>query len=512
MERALQSAALTPAAISYVNAHGTATPFNDATEGKAITELFGRVPVSSTKGMMGHSLGAAGAIEAVFTIIALRNRFLPANINFRVSDIGTRSRYRRERGPLRRPRRRALQFFWLWRNERFDRAAGARGMSLRVAGLGWVTPLGATIEEVWEKLCSGAAAEPTTLGESLGEKNFQAYQVPTAALAEVARHPRLRRSSAISRFAVLAGLRALRDAGLELDEASAARTALIFAISNGGVIYTSRFYHEIVKSGAAAASPLLVSRDGFQRTRQSSCCHPRNYRRSYTLVGDGAVGILALKMAEELMTNGDLDRCLVVGAEEADWLLCDAYRRWRLLRAAPPIEPFARLPRGMILSEGAGAVVLAREGKLTLDRIHPGGNFAHRRRTRPGNSTRLLAICKRDIRTDLLIASANGTFIDASRGGSGQKSFPGSGGLHSETGAGRKRRGERALAVDLRRPSAPDAAVTSAPARSGGFSPNDGTKSRSEKAGSRAVVTTCGLNQQVAALALQLVDLFRPTG
>jgi 3-oxoacyl-(acyl-carrier-protein) synthase len=88
MERALKSAALAPEAISYVNAHGTATPFNDATEGKAIAELFGRVPVSSTKGMMGHSLGAAGAIEAVFTILALRNGFLPANINFRVCDIG----------------------------------------------------------------------------------------------------------------------------------------------------------------------------------------------------------------------------------------------------------------------------------------------------------------------------------------------------------------------------------------------------------------------------------------
>ena len=81
--------------------------------------------------------------------------------------------------------------------------------------------------------------------------------MPPAAIAEAARHPRLRRSSAISRFAVVAGLGALRDAALELDEASAARTALIFAISNGGVIYTKRFFHEIVKSGAAAASPLL---------------------------------------------------------------------------------------------------------------------------------------------------------------------------------------------------------------------------------------------------------------
>jgi 3-oxoacyl-[acyl-carrier-protein] synthase II len=88
MEQALHSAALAPDAIGYVNAHGTATPFNDATEGKAIAELLGLVPVSSTKSMMGHSLGAAGAIEAVFTILALRNGFLPANINFRVSDPG----------------------------------------------------------------------------------------------------------------------------------------------------------------------------------------------------------------------------------------------------------------------------------------------------------------------------------------------------------------------------------------------------------------------------------------
>ena len=88
MERALRGAALAPQAIDYINAHGTATPFNDAAEGRAIAELFGRVPVSSTKGMMGHSLGAAGAIEAVLTILALRNEFLPANINFRVSDVG----------------------------------------------------------------------------------------------------------------------------------------------------------------------------------------------------------------------------------------------------------------------------------------------------------------------------------------------------------------------------------------------------------------------------------------
>jgi len=82
MQRALESGAIPAEAIDYVNAHGTATIFNDATEGAAISELCGNVPTSSTKSMMGHALGAAGALEAAFCVLALRDQFLPPNINF----------------------------------------------------------------------------------------------------------------------------------------------------------------------------------------------------------------------------------------------------------------------------------------------------------------------------------------------------------------------------------------------------------------------------------------------
>src|SRR5881398_2296645 len=88
MERALQSGGISAAEVDYINAHGTATVFNDAAEGKAISAVFNGVPVSSTKSMMGHSLGAAGAVEAVFCLLALQHQFLPSNTAFTASDDG----------------------------------------------------------------------------------------------------------------------------------------------------------------------------------------------------------------------------------------------------------------------------------------------------------------------------------------------------------------------------------------------------------------------------------------
>ena len=83
MELAIKEAGISPSEISYINAHGTATHANDEGESKAINQVFGsdsHVRVSSTKGMTGHLLGAAGAIEAVLTVVALQNGQLPLNI------------------------------------------------------------------------------------------------------------------------------------------------------------------------------------------------------------------------------------------------------------------------------------------------------------------------------------------------------------------------------------------------------------------------------------------------
>lgn len=90
MQQALDDAGITPKDVGYINAHGTSTPMNDRLETAAIKSVFGEyassVPVSSTKSMTGHLLGASGAVEAIFSVLAIKDGFIPATINYSVPD------------------------------------------------------------------------------------------------------------------------------------------------------------------------------------------------------------------------------------------------------------------------------------------------------------------------------------------------------------------------------------------------------------------------------------------
>ena len=90
MELAIADAGIQAEEISYINAHGTSTHLNDLCETRAIKTVFGdaayKIPVSSTKSMTGHLLGGAGGVEAVFSVLALKDDFIPATIHYENPD------------------------------------------------------------------------------------------------------------------------------------------------------------------------------------------------------------------------------------------------------------------------------------------------------------------------------------------------------------------------------------------------------------------------------------------
>jgi 3-oxoacyl-[acyl-carrier-protein] synthase II len=90
MKLAMEDAGLSMHDIDYINAHGTSTPLNDKSETAAIKTVFGEqaynVPVSSTKSMTGHLLGATGAVEAVVSVLAIREGIIPPTMNYEIPD------------------------------------------------------------------------------------------------------------------------------------------------------------------------------------------------------------------------------------------------------------------------------------------------------------------------------------------------------------------------------------------------------------------------------------------
>jgi len=92
MQNALRDAAISPSDVNYINAHGTSTPLGDQAESAAVRRVFGphadKLAVSSTKSMTGHLLGAAGGVEAIFSVLAIRDGIIPPTINYETPDPG----------------------------------------------------------------------------------------------------------------------------------------------------------------------------------------------------------------------------------------------------------------------------------------------------------------------------------------------------------------------------------------------------------------------------------------
>ena len=265
-------------------------------------------------------------------------------------------------------------------------------MSVGIAGLGWVTPLGSDLDAVWAQVRAGVAPEVKTLTNPETGRVHPVITTPPDAVAHLARNPRLRRASTISQLAVAAGLAALENAGGAI---ATERTAVVFAISDGGVLYTRKFYEQIVKQGANAASPLLFPETVYNAPASHLAALLGIDGASYTLVGDASVGMSALHFAAELLETSDVEQVVVVGAEECDWILCEAYAVWRL----------ARTP----LAEGSAALVLRRDGRWRLH-THPGVPFTHRREAGAALASVLAAFATAKV--ERIIASANGTLID----------------------------------------------------------------------------------------------------
>lgn len=357
MSRALSVARIAPRDVGYVNAHGTATPLNDSSEASAIRGCFGdvRVPVSSSKGQIGHTLGAAGAIEAVIASKTVETRKIPPTVGLTEPDPACDVDHVRETRQATSPVTVMSSSFGFGGTggavvirpaDRAERDALPR-TPIVVTGVAVVARC---------RLLEGAASVASLLAPLRGETDAETEPADPTAWLDAGKARRMDRAGRLS-AAVIGS--ALRDADQAESPASREGMAAISGTAFGNVDGSMRFMKRVLDKGAAFASPA----DFPNLVPSSPVSHAAIY---WGLAGPALATPDLSTTAEsatatglELVSGGVCDAAVVGSVEEVSRL------------AEKVLAPLLGVRTVAAHSEGASALVLERAADALARRRKP---------------------------------------------------------------------------------------------------------------------------------------------
>lgn len=234
--------------------------------------------------------------------------------------------------------------------------------SISITGIGAVSPAGWGMEALVNALKSGEAITRSSIERPSGDTTVRTpvLRVPAEG-STTPKFARLRRTSPISKFAAAAAAEALGETRLADIAAGKLRVGVIFTLTNGCVNYSNRFYGEAL-ADPAMASPILFPETVFNAPSSHLSAMIGSTAPNDTLIADSTGFFSGLDLAAEWIQRGDVDGCLVVSAEEIDWLSSEGLRYYS---------------RNYLPSEGAAAVYLeAAEGAVRVLRLPDPVSFA----------------------------------------------------------------------------------------------------------------------------------------
>ena len=394
LRQAMQEANITPQQIGYINSHGSSTPFNERVETAAYKAVFGehayRIPISSTKSMIGHTQGAASAIETIVTALALDQQIIPPTINQQNADpdcdldyvpnvarkanfdvaLTHSSGFGGVNGVLMLARADMVG-----KAEIHSRATGqsyeGRGTTqsslvprrVVVTGLGVVAPQGIGKEAFWHATSNGVSGIKPIQRISTRDLPVQvAGEVSNFEVERYLGRKLVNRTDRMTHLALAAVQEALDDAHLALEQESPQRVGTVIANTVGGVGFVIEQVQAMYARGPRAMSAysaiawLQVANAG-----QTSVSYGlQGY--SKTTVNDLAGGLDALGVAFRAIQRGAADVIIAGGCEAMlhPYILILLAQGGYCVPGDDPraYRPFDRRARGLVLAEGAGICIL----------------------------------------------------------------------------------------------------------------------------------------------------------
>jgi hypothetical protein len=214
-----------------------------------------------------------------------------------------------------------------------------------IHGYGAVSPAGWGAPALSQALQRGKPLPVQTLVRPGWEKPLRVRTVPSAPVRPAfLAHPRLRRAGVMTHHIVAAALEALGEDATDSLQGNQ-RIGVIVCMMAGGVTYSRRFYEEVLKE-PATASPLVFPETVFNAPASHLSAYLKSATVNYTMVGDDGMFLQGLALAADWLEFDQADACLVIGAEEMDWIVADAVRLFG---------------RDTIYTGGAGALYLRKD-------------------------------------------------------------------------------------------------------------------------------------------------------
>lgn len=347
---ALNDAGIDSSQVDYVNSHGTGTPKNDTAEANAtkaaIPEAESHTPVSSTKSLIGHLLGAAGAVEAVVTIHALHNQIVPPTASLTDADPECRLRHVPRAEP--RPVKVAVSNNFAFGGANASVVLASPGShtappprqrrNVAITGLGAFSRAGRGIHHLFSPDTETRHTTPP------GQLSLTTH--PYVATRQ------LRRMDRISSFSLLAAGDALHDAGLATKEGVYnEEIGVLFGTGLGPMEATEQFYTPVHDHGASAANPAIYPNLVYNAPAGVVATQLRVVGPTSTITTGHASGASAAAYAADHVASGKTTAMLAVASDTLTPAVIDAYRGLDVPLGMDAVD----------LSEGAGGLLLEDE-------------------------------------------------------------------------------------------------------------------------------------------------------
>ena len=379
MHLALRRACVKPAELGMVAAHATGTPDNDRAEFLALSRLLGEdlpgVPVVGFKSFLGHTLGAAGAVELVMSCLALRDQRAPACPNVRDEDIEFPGLSVAVGKPETREIASVLNTSLGFGGANAcvvltkpspDRCPDAGNAPGEPGASAWITGVGV--------LLPGAVGHAAFVGRATSRRPDRAPDGAATlnddAIGEYLNVRRARRLSQYVKLTLAAATMAVRDAALgEVPDGLAAGGAILGSM-HGSAGLCFEYYSQIVAEGALAANPVLFA-EGVPNAAAAHLGVALGLRGGcQTIIGSRAAGLDALALAALRICSGAIELMVVVAAEAPCEVVDRAYTAAGLQARTPAGVP-GRIPRGFTATAGGVALVIESSRSATARGASP---------------------------------------------------------------------------------------------------------------------------------------------